>query len=84
VLGCCQLNSPVIGNGWKNGRLLARAEDGWAVRIMRSEKSRENMKMPKNSRKPWTQEAIQEVRKLAAEETPTPLIAHKTGRSKEA
>jgi hypothetical protein len=31
-IDCCQLNSPVIGNGWKNGRLLARVEDGWAVR----------------------------------------------------
>jgi hypothetical protein len=38
-------------------------------------------KTPKNDGKPWTPEAVRQVEKLAEENTPTGLIAMKTGRS---
>jgi hypothetical protein len=40
-------------------------------------------KRPPNQGKPWTQERVREVRQLAAQNTPTRVIALKTGRSPE-
>ena len=41
-------------------------------------------KTPSNSGKPWTPEAVQQLQDLADKNTPTRIIALKTGRSPEA
>lgn len=38
-------------------------------------------KTPKNQHQPWTKPSIDQVKKLLKSNTPTPLIAYKTGRS---
>ncbi|MGQ0668297.1 MAG: hypothetical protein ACT4PO_01250 [Actinomycetota bacterium] len=41
-------------------------------------------KIPTNHREPWTDAEEKQLRKEARENTPTPLIAHKHGRTEEA
>jgi hypothetical protein len=41
-------------------------------------------KIPKNHRAPWTRTDDAELRKLAKQNTPTPLIAHKMQRTEDA